>query len=125
MPPQAKEATLSFIQLLGSDTEYGSDSIALFRDLAEGRPLVANIDRRDPTSVSLTLFDPDVKQSQTPTSSLNVELVKYGLAKIDKRSPLRSAYPKVVQALEQARTEAKRTRAGAFEMGDILGDDED
>ena len=117
LPPQAKEASLSFINLLGQDTEYGIESIDLFRQLCEGRPLVANVDRRDASSVSLTLFDPDVKQSQTPTSSINVEMVRNGLARIDKKSPLRAAYPNVIKALEQALTEAKRARAGAFELG--------
>lgn len=122
LPPQAKEATLSFVQLLGNDTEYGAESIDYFRHLCEGRPLVANIDKRDPNSVSLTLFDPDLSQSSTPTSSINVELVRAGLARIDKRSPLRNAYPQVVKALDEALEEAKRTRAGAFELGDIFDD---
>lgn len=121
LPPQAKEASLSFVNLLGQDTEYGIESIDFFRQLCEGRPLVANIDRRDTNSVSLTLFDPDTKQSQTPTSSINVELVRNGLARIDKKSPLRAAYPNVVKALEQALTEAKRARAGAFELGELDG----
>ena len=118
LPPQAKEARLSFVQLLGNDTEYGPDAVHLFRDLCEGRPLVANIDRKDANSVSLTLYDPDVRASQTATSSINVEMVRNGLAKPDKRSPLRSAYPQMVKALDDAMQEAKKARAGAFELGE-------
>ncbi|KAK9894247.1 hypothetical protein P389DRAFT_174287 [Cystobasidium minutum MCA 4210] len=123
LPPQAKEASLSFIQLLGNDTEYGPDAVHLFRDLCEGRPLVANVDRRDANSVSLTLYDPDVRQSQSATSSINAEMVRNGLARVDKRSPLRSAYPQMMKALQEAMDEAKKARAGAFELGDFFDDD--
>ena len=118
LPPQAKEASLSFVQLLGNDTEYGPDAVHLFRDLCDGRPLVANIDRRDSNSVSLTLYDPDVRQSQTATSSINAEMVRNGLARVDKKSPLRSAYPQMMKALQEAMDEAKKARAGAFELGE-------
>jgi len=118
LPPQAKEATLSFVQLLGNETEYGADAVDLFRQLCEGRPLVANIDKKDTSSVSLTLFDANVNLSQTSVDSLNVELVRNGLARIDKRSPLRAAYPTTVKALDEAVKEAKRTRAGAYELGE-------
>lgn len=124
LPAQAKEASLSFISLLGSETDYAAEAVELFRDLCEGRPLVANIDRRDANSVSVTLFDANVSKSSTSTDSINVELVRSGLAKIDKKSPLRSAYPHVVKALEAAQQEAKRTRAGAFELGDFLDQDD-
>lgn len=35
LEPQAKEATLSFIRLLGNETEYGVDALERFRDLCE------------------------------------------------------------------------------------------
>jgi staphylococcal nuclease domain-containing protein 1 len=35
LPPQAKEATLSFVKLLGPDTEYGSEALDRFRSLVE------------------------------------------------------------------------------------------
>ena len=108
---------MSFVSLLGGETEYGPESIDLFRQLCEGRPLVANIDRRDPQSVSLTLYDGDSSKAQTSVNSINVELVKNGLARIDKKSTLRLAYPQVVKALDEAVEEAKKRRAGAFELG--------
>lgn len=55
-------------------------------------------------------------------SSLNVALVREGLARIDLASRFRSAYPGVVRKLEQATEEAKRSRAGAYELGDIFDD---
>ncbi|KAK4705914.1 staphylococcal nuclease domain-containing protein 1, partial [Phenoliferia sp. Uapishka_3] len=121
---QAKEATLSFVNLLGSETEYGADAMDRFRDLCEqGRQLVANIDARDSNLLHLSLFDPeDPSMSMGHESSINVSLVREGLARIDVRSRFRSAYPAVVKALDEALKEAKRTRAGAYELGDVLED---
>lgn len=36
---QAKDATLSFVNLLGHETEYGADAIERFRELCEVRCL--------------------------------------------------------------------------------------
>jgi len=46
-------------------------------------------------------------------------LVREGLARIDKRSRLREAYPGVVRALDRAQEEARRGRYGAYELGDV------
>ncbi|GAA5961162.1 hypothetical protein JCM3765_001249 [Sporobolomyces pararoseus] len=120
---QAKEATLSFVNLLDWRTEYGQDAMDRFRELCEGQNLVANIDHRDPQQLHLSLFDPSDPASLTShESSINVQLVREGLARIDKRSRLRDAYPGVVRALDQAVLEAKRGRYGAYELGDILED---
>jgi staphylococcal nuclease domain-containing protein 1 len=147
---QAKEATLSFVNLLGSETEYGVDALERFRDLCEvsslssippslpplhaltpfflqpnpqGRQLVANIDAREPSLLHLSLFDPsDPSSSTSHESSINVSLVREGLARIDVKSRSRSAYPGVVKALDEALKEAKRTRAGAYELGDVFDD---
>ena len=124
LPPQAKEATLSFVQLLGPETEYGRDSVERFRDLCEGRQLVANVDAREANLLHLTLFDPkDPAAFDGPSGSINVGLVKDGLAKVDKRSRFRSAYPDVVKALDDAVKEARNGRYGAYEMGDAIDDE--
>lgn len=84
--------------------------------ISQGRQLVANIDHRENNLLHLSLFDPS--NSTTSASSINVLLVSEGLARIDKRSKLREAAPKA--ALEAALVQAKRSRAGAYEMGDYL-----
>ncbi|GAA6022947.1 hypothetical protein JCM11491_005479 [Sporobolomyces phaffii] len=122
---QAKEATLSFVSLLDWRTEYGQDAMDRFRELCEGQTLVANIDHRDAHQLlHLSLFDPaDPNSLASHESSINVELVREGLARVDRRSRLRDAYPGVVRALDQAVRDAKRGRYGAYELGDILEDD--
>ena len=85
---------------------------------------MANIDARDKDVLQLSLFDPaDPSSLSSHESSINVQLVREGLARIDKGSKLRSAYPGVVKALEQAKAEAKRSRSGAYELGDALDDE--
>ncbi|KAA1070910.1 hypothetical protein PGTUg99_000500 [Puccinia graminis f. sp. tritici] len=123
LPPQAKEATLSFVKLLGPDTEYGSEALDHFRSLVEGQTLVANIDYRDPSQngrLHLSLYD--TADSPTSTSSLNHRLVREGFALINLKAPYRSAYQEQYSALENAKQEAKRNRAGAYEFGDAFDD---
>lgn len=111
LEPQSKEATLSFVTLLDSSTEYGPDALNLFKDLCEGQQLVANIDARENTLLHLSLFDPkNPSASMSHESSINVLLVREGLARIDMRSRFRGAYPAVVKALDEAVKEAKRSR---------------
>lgn len=124
LAPQAHEAKLSFVTLIGNELpEYGAEALERFRELTEGRQLVANIDARDPTVLHLSLFDPDSPQSlSSHASSLNVELVREGWARIDRGSRFRQAYPEVVKELEKAVQDARRSRAGVYEMGDLLDD---
>lgn len=117
---QAKEATLSFVSLLDWRTDYGADSIERFREICEGQQLVANIDAREANLLHLSLFDPaDPNSLSAHENSINVQLVREGLARIDQRSRLRAAYPQVVKALDAAKDEARRRRLGAYEMGDV------
>ncbi|SCZ88438.1 BZ3500_MvSof-1268-A1-R1_Chr2-1g04411 [Microbotryum saponariae] len=120
---QAKDATLSFVTLLDHSTEYGLEAQDRFRDLCEGRQLVANVDARDPGLLHLSLFDPnDPESAKGHEASINVQLVREGYARVDQKSRFRQAYPQVVKALERATEQAKRDRAGAYELGDIFED---
>lgn len=87
--------------------------------MLQGRQLVANIDHRESNLLHLSLFDPsNSTTSISPESSINLLLVSEGLARIDKRSKLRDAAPRA--AMEAALVQAKRSRAGAYELGDYL-----
>jgi len=123
LPPQAKEATLSFVKLLGPDTEYGQEALDRFRSLVEGQTLGANVDYRDPSQngrLHLSLYD--ATDSRTSTSSLNHRLVREGYALINLKAPYKSAYHEQYSALEEAKKQAKRDRAGAYEFGDAFDD---
>ncbi|CAE6430408.1 unnamed protein product [Rhizoctonia solani] len=125
LPPQAQDARLSFVKLAGPDTEYAEDAIARFRSLAEGRKLVANVDHKDGHILHLRLIDPqDPQSANDPHASINTELVRDGLAMIDKKDRYLASYPGMLNALKDATLSAKRERLGMFELGDIGDDDE-
>ncbi|KAJ1304495.1 hypothetical protein OPQ81_005641 [Rhizoctonia solani] len=125
LPPQAQDARLSFIKLAGPDTEYAEDAIARFRSLAEGRKLVANVDHKDGHILHLRLIDPqDPQSANDPHASINTELVRDGLAMIDKKERYLASYPTMLNALKDATLSAKRERLGMYELGDIGDDDE-
>lgn len=66
----------------------------------------------------LSLFDPNELSGASPESSINVQLVAEGLARVDTKSKLRDVAPK--SALAAATTQAKRSRSGAYELGDVF-----
>ena len=83
--------------------------------MCEGRQLVANIDRRESNLLNLTLFDPKLS-----TKSINELLILEGLARIDNKSRLLDE--DMMKKLKIATEEAKKSRAGAYELGDIFDD---
>ncbi|KZT65949.1 hypothetical protein DAEQUDRAFT_696411 [Daedalea quercina L-15889] len=125
LPGQAHDARLSFIKLVGTETEYHAEAVDRFRQLCEGRKLVANIDHREGSLLHLRLFDPNDAASQNdPFASINADLLREGLATIDRKNcRYLSAYPNVVKGLQQAVAAAKRDRVGMFEFGDVEEDD--
>lgn len=117
LEPQAKTSTLTLVKLLGKESDYGAEAIARFRELCEGKTLVANVDYKEPGPNGLhhlTLYDP--QNAQDASSTINATLVKEGLALVDTRSKLAAANPNILKSLKQASEEAHRARAGMFEV---------
>ncbi|CED84878.1 Transcriptional coactivator p100 [Phaffia rhodozyma] len=108
LPPQAHAARLSFVKLVKPGTEYAEESIFRFRDIAEGRKLIANIDYEEPTSTNskllhLRLIDPaDPATARDALASVNKDMIREGLGSLDTTTNL-----------------AKRERLGQFEFGDV------
>ncbi|KIK67322.1 hypothetical protein GYMLUDRAFT_37413 [Collybiopsis luxurians FD-317 M1] len=124
LPGQAQEARLSLIKLVSPDSEYYAEAIDRFRQLCEGRKLVANIDAREGPLLHLRLIDPQNPASATdPYECINAELLRDGLATIDRKVNYLSAYPQLLKKLKDSILEAKRDRAGMFEFGDVEEDD--
>lgn len=72
----------------------------------------------------LTLFDPADPASRDESRSINADLVREGLAFVDrKQDRLLAAYPLVAASLKSAHEEARRAHAGALRYGDV--DDEE
>ncbi|OJT09282.1 nuclease domain-containing protein 1 [Trametes pubescens] len=125
LPGQAQDARLSFVKLVPSESEYHDEAVERFRTLCEGRKLVANIDQKEGQVLHLRLIDPtDPAVAQDPYASINVDLVREGLATVDKKGcRYLSSYPAMAKKLQEAITIAKRDRAGMFEFGDVEEDD--
>ncbi|KAI0633336.1 transcription factor [Trametes polyzona] len=125
LPGQAHDARLSFVKLVPADSEYHDEAIDRFRALCEGRKLVANVDHKEGQLLHLRLIDPtDPAVAQDPYACINADLVREGLATIDKKGcRYLSAYPAMAKKLQEALATAKRDRAGMFEFGDVEEDD--
>ncbi|KAF8806427.1 transcription factor [Phlegmacium glaucopus] len=125
LPGQAHDSRLSFVKLADSDSDYHSEAVDRFRALCEGRKLVANIDHKEGTLLHLRLIDPSNPiVTQDPLACINADLVSEGLAITDRKGcKYLSAYPQVIKKLQASVAEAKRDRAGMFELGDVEEDD--
>jgi len=125
LPGQAHDARLSFIKLVGPESEYHAEAIDRFRALCEGRKLVANIDHKEGPLLHLRLMDPlDPSSAEDPLSCINADLLQEGVASLDRKNcKYISAYPQLVKKLRQSLDIAKRERAGMFEFGDVEEDD--
>ncbi|KAI0661175.1 transcription factor [Cubamyces menziesii] len=125
LPGQAHDARLSFVKLVPAESEYHEEAVDRFRQLCEGRKLVANIDHREGPVLHLRLIDPtNPAVAHDPYESINVELVREGLATVDKKGcRYLSSYPAMAKKLQEAIATAKRDRAGMFEFGDVEEDD--
>ncbi|KAL1728856.1 hypothetical protein EV714DRAFT_252339 [Schizophyllum commune] len=125
LPGQAHDARLSFIKLPAPDSEYHPEAVDRFRALCEGRKLIANIDQREGNLLHLRLIDPtDPQSAEDPLACINADLLRDGLATIDRKGcRYINAYPQVLKKLQQSVNLAKRERLGMFEFGDIEEDE--
>ena len=73
----------------------------------------------------LRLMDPsDPAAQQDPFACINADLLRDGLAAIDRKNcKYLSIYPQVMKKLQEAVADAKRERQGMFEFGDVEEDE--
>ncbi|KAI9008144.1 hypothetical protein BC832DRAFT_583239 [Gaertneriomyces semiglobifer] len=136
LAPQAVEAKLAYISVPGLDEDYGDEAFESLRDLTEGRTLQATILGRVASvtgtgqALSVVLVDPKKRSA----GSINEELVKAGLATVEKsvakrftasqKAGGRDAKKGVIGALIDAQDYAKKTRANMWRYGDFTADEE-
>jgi staphylococcal nuclease domain-containing protein 1 len=113
------------VRLVGEESEYRDDAVNRFRQLCDGRKLVANIDHKEGSTLHLRLIDPaDPVTADDRLASINVDLVREGLASIDRKGcKYLASYPQVQEKLQEAVAGAKRDRFGMFELGDVEEDE--
>ena len=116
----------SFVKIVDDKNEHHLEAIDRFRQLCEGRKLVANVDYREGSMLHLRLIDPlDPASASDPLACINADLLREGLASVDKRGcKYLHSYPQVVKKLTADVAEAKKYRAGMFEFGDVEEDDD-
>ena len=91
----------SFIKIVGPESEYHQEAIDRFNQLCAGRKLVANTDFKEGSLRHLRLMD--TEQHLDPLSSINVDLVREGLATIDRKGcRYLHSYPQVLKKLQEA-----------------------
>ncbi|WRT67103.1 uncharacterized protein IL334_004069 [Kwoniella shivajii] len=123
LPGQAKEARLSFVKLVPRSSEYGIEALRRFNYFTENRKLVANIDQKEGNVLHLRLIDPtDPNAADDPLACINADLVREGLATIDKSVRYLNSYSQVLGKLNDATEGAKKDRLGIFEFGDVSED---
>jgi staphylococcal nuclease domain-containing protein 1 len=113
------------VKLVDEESEYHVEAVDRFRSLCEGRKLIANIDHKEGSLLHLRLIDPsDAGAAQDPYACINVDLVREGLASIDRKGcRYLQAYAPAIQRIKEAVAQAKRDRAGMFEFGDVEEDE--
>ncbi|KZT24206.1 transcription factor [Neolentinus lepideus HHB14362 ss-1] len=122
LPGQAHDARLSFVKLVNPDSEYYPEAVDRFRQLCEGRKLVANVDHREGPLLHLRLMDPTTNTEHL--ASINADLLRDGLASIDRKGcHYLSSYPIIEKKLRESINLAKRERLGMFEFGDVEEDE--
>jgi staphylococcal nuclease domain-containing protein 1 len=113
------------VKLVGEESEYRQDAVGRFHQLCDGRKLVANVDHKEGSTLHLRLIDPaDPVTADDPLASINVDLVRDGLASVDRKGcKYFVSYPEVQKKLQEAVAGAKRDRSGMFEFGDVEEDE--
>jgi len=125
LPGQAQDARLSFVKLVGPESEYHEEAIRRFQLLCADRKLIANIDYSDGGILYLRMIDPsDSTVTADPNTCINVDLVREGLATVERKNKYAPSYPSLMVKLREATEIAKRERAGIYEFGDVSPDDD-
>ena len=112
----------SFIKIVGPESDYHEEAVQRFRQLCDGRKLIANTDFKEGPLRHLRLMESD--EHTDPLASINVDLLREGLATIDRKGcRYLTSYTQVLKKMQEAVTAAKKDRLGIFEFGDVEDDD--
>lgn len=121
--PAAIDAGLSYIQYPTS-LSYLKDSLSFLREEFQDRKLVASVDQIDKDgSWTVTLFDPG-HLGEKPEDSINMLLVKEGLAMVPKKLKAWERDAAILEALKKEEKAALEGHVGMWEFGDSRADED-
>jgi len=115
LAPQATEARLAYVKPPALNQEYGQEAAEFFKDLVEGKTMMANVEFRDGNTIYLSLGDRD---SQT---YVNTAIVRAGLARVER---VRGAKD-IMKKLKDEEDQARNSHSYIWEYGDPGSDEED
>lgn len=133
VPGLAQLCSLAFIKIPSLDEDYGQEAAEYLSELTLGTPreFRAMIEEKDTSTgktkgqgtgavLLVTLVDVEAG------SSVNAAMLKAGLARLEKRNRWDTNERKsAIDNLEEFQEDAKRSRSGMWEYGDIQSDEED
>ncbi|EPS34436.1 hypothetical protein PDE_09400 [Penicillium oxalicum 114-2] len=119
--PQAIDAVLSLLQFPTS-RDYMDDAVAFLGDQTFDRQLVANVDHVEADGLlHVTLLDPSVSKSLD--QSINADVIREGFAMVPRKlKAWERASTETLQNLRELEEEAKASRLGMWEYGDLTED---
>ncbi|PVU87766.1 hypothetical protein BB561_006189 [Smittium simulii] len=126
--PVAIQSKFAFLKSPVSD--YMDDAFMFVRGQLEGKQLAANIEARTGSGnnqiMHLTVYDSKVSSTQDLiSSSINASVILEGFAAVDKKDPASLRNSSGLVSLESLMVEAKKSRKGMWEYGDVLPDEEE
>jgi staphylococcal nuclease domain-containing protein 1 len=116
LPFQAVKAVLAYLKTPPVEEEYGREAAEFLKELVWGKTMMANIERRDPEVLHLSLGD---RESQV---HVNAALLRAGLARVERVRG--EQYREMLDKLREEESKARSTHSGIWEYGDP-GSDED
>ncbi|OMJ09806.1 hypothetical protein AYI70_g4411, partial [Smittium culicis] len=126
LQPVAIESKLAFLKTPKGD--YKDEAFAMVAKSVQGKKLTANIESRsglgNNQTLYLTLYDSSIQSNPDISSSINSDIIRAGYATIDKKNSACLRNPAAAEILSKLVADAKRSRNGMWEYGDIESDDE-
>ncbi|XP_021721217.1 ribonuclease TUDOR 2-like [Chenopodium quinoa] len=133
VPGSAQLCTLAFVKVPSLEEDYGQEAAEYLSELTlnSSREFRAMVEEKDTsggkskgqgsgTVLLVTLVDVEA------SSSINAAMLKVGLARLEKLKRWDSVERKsAIDNLEEFQEEAKKSRSGMWQYGDVQSDDED
>lgn len=125
LKPQAMEARLAYLQIPSFTEDYGPEAFDILRDMLEGREFEGTIEAKSQNVAHIVAYT-DSKNSIKKSINAKIVQAGYGVLHKPKRlvGPLRFR-ENHIQALSELQDQAKKSRAGRWEFGDIADQDDD